>query len=640
MDFNQEQLAAIHSQAPNLLVLAGAGTGKTRTVIGRAQYLLASGVKPQRIAILTFTRRAAAEIENRLRATAGEQARGVIAGTFHRFCLRVMSSRRQWFGFDNLTVMDRDDQLQLMKLVRSRIAGKQTTAPPAAQLLSYYSFARNTNQSPKEYLEKFTDLHKSEVELVQKIFTAYRERKQQNSYFDYDDILHRFAKVLHDDPVVREKVASQYEHFLIDEMQDTNPLQWLILQSLAEYAHLFCVGDDAQSIYAFRGADFRNVHSFNERLPGATTLKLQQNYRSTQPILNLSNWLLGKSKLKYGKKLEAVRGDGFVPKLLEFESEYDEADWVVESIQNRRREGFEWNTNMILCRTAFVARPVEARLIEKKIPYRFVGGVSLLQMAHVRDLLSALRLAINFRDELAWMRFLTLWPRIGEVTASRILGQAVDQTDVNSAVDVVDAATRDRREITDVLRAAVANVDRPAKAIELVAQQLETLLELKYDSWDKRKRDFGLLGELASRHRSLSAFVETYTLDPVSASDTDPDDVEDILTLITVHSAKGTEADVCYVIGAQEGSYPHSRSQGDEDAVEEERRVLYVALTRARDELYITRSLSRGYSFRNKWANPGPSEYFLEVIPGDLVDSSVISHYSRRFKHDDDDVIG
>lgn len=638
MEFNQEQSIAIETEARNVLVLAGAGTGKTRTIIGRARHLLRSGVSPNRIAILTFTRRAAREIEDRLGS--GNSSGGVFSGTFHRFCLRTMSSRRNWFGFDDLTVMDRDDQLQMMRLVRGEVVQKSKAVPQAAELLSRYSFARNTNQSPAEYLEKFTDCTPTEIEVMVKIFRAYRKRKQAGGYFDYDDILHRFAKVMHDDAVVREKVSGGYDHILVDEMQDTNPLQWLILESLASSANLFCVGDDAQSIYAFRGADFKNVHSFEIRLEHAVTLKLEQNYRSTQPILDLANWVLGRSKLAYNKRLNSVRGDGFRPSLLDFDNAFDEAAWVVEHIQKRYREGARWDSNMVLCRTAAASRPFEAQLIEQKIPYQFVGGIGLLQTAHVRDVLAPLRLVINFRDELAWMRYLTQWPRIGEVTASRVLSPVVSARNAVQAFEIAAEQLKNRPEIVELLSGISADGISPSAAIECAADGLEPLLEAKYDGWDKRKKDLVLLMELAKRHRSLSGFVETYTLDPISASEVEEED--DVLTLITVHSAKGTEADACYVVAAHSSNYPHSRSQGDDDSVEEERRVLYVALTRARDELTVTRSPPAHQTFRRSWGVLADGEYFLEMVPPELVGARFVSSSRHRmaFADDEDDVIG
>ncbi|GAB5404091.1 MAG: ATP-dependent helicase [Aureliella sp.] len=640
MEFNTEQQNAIETNSRNVLVLAGAGTGKTRTIIGRAKHLLRTGTPPGRLAIMTFTRRAASEIAHRLSGAAGNASSGVFAGTFHRFCLRIMSSRRKWFGFEDLTVMDRDDQLQMMRIVRGSVVGKAKTVPQAAELLSRYSFARNTNQSPAAYLEKFTDHTPTEIEVIEKIFKAYRKRKRTAGYFDYDDILHRFARVLHDDETVRAKVSSDYDHILVDEMQDTNPLQWLILESLASHANLFCVGDDAQSIYAFRGADFRNVHSFSSRLEDAVTLKLEQNYRSTQPILDVANWLLDRSELDYNKRLRSNRPGGQRPTLLDFDSAFDEARWVVDSVEARYREGFRWESNMILCRTAASSRPIEAQLIEKKIPYRFVGGIGLLQTAHVRDILAPLRLIINYRDELAWIRYLTHWPRIGEVTATRVLTEAVGAKSSVDALAIAREKLPNRPEIFELLDSIADGDISPSVAIERAAEGLEPLLASKYDDWEKRQKDFGLLMELAKRHRTLSGFVETYTLDPVAATEVEEED--DLLTLITVHSAKGTEADVCFVVAAHSSNYPHSRSQGDDEAVEEERRVLYVALTRAREELVISRSPPSHQSYRRSWGVIDSDEYFLERVPSKLVDATFVTTYGQRSFYDDDedDVIG
>ncbi|QDV27169.1 ATP-dependent helicase [Aureliella helgolandensis] len=638
MEFNAEQQTALTSEARNLLVLAGAGTGKTRTIIGRARHLLATGVSPKRIVIVTFTRRAASEIRGRLIKAAGEDAATVVTGTFHNFCLRIMRSRQRWFGFTDLTVMDRDDQLQLMKLARGEIVGKDSSIAKAAQLVSFYSYARNTNQPPRKYLEKFAELDPPAVEIVLKIFAKYKERKLAGSYFDYDDILHRFAKVLHDSDEVRRKVAQQFDHVLVDEMQDTNPLQWLILESLAEYAHLFCVGDDAQSIYAFRGADFKNVHSFNSRLPNSETLKLEQNYRSTQPILDLANWLLEVSDLKYEKRLRAVRGAGDKPQLLDFENEYDEAEWIVGRIMKRHAEGARWDDHMVLCRSAYVARPVEGLLIERKIPYRFVGGIGLLQMAHVRDLLSVLRVAVNYRDELAWMRYLTLWPRIGEVTAAKMVCKIVSTSSSSEAASVLDEAVGKRTEIAEAVHLVARQQRAPSEAIQQLTQNLEPLFETRYENWESRSKDFRLLGKLAAKHQDVATFLETYTLDPMSASEASPSEGDDIVTLITVHSAKGTESKACYVVGVQPGNYPHTRSLDDAEAIEEERRVLYVALTRAEDELVLTRHFSRGPA-RVSWNAPVQTHYFLERLPKTLVDSKSLfgSLYDVSW---DDDYIG
>ncbi|MFN3190704.1 MAG: ATP-dependent helicase [Aureliella sp.] len=625
MDFNKQQQAAIDSDARHMLVLAGAGTGKTRTIIGRAKRLLEDGCEPRRLAVVTFTRRAALEIRQRLTASARPDGGGVVSGTFHNLCLRIMRSKRRWFDFSDQTIMDRDDQLQLMKLVRADIVGKEASLPQSSQLLSYYSYARNTNQSPQKYLAKYSELEPKEIERVLEIFSAYKQRKDTASYLDYDDILHRFAKTLSRNDEIRRKVCTQFDHLLVDEMQDTNPLQWLILQSFAEHCHLFCVGDDAQSIYAFRGADFENVHSFESRLPGAITLKLEENYRSTQEILDLSNWLLDRSSLDYGKQLRAFRGSGERPLLLDFASDFEEAAWIGEAIQDHRRDGMPWSDHMVLCRSAYAARPIEAEFIEQKIPYRFIGGIGLLQMAHVRDLLSLLRTVLNFRDELAWSRFLTLWPRIGEVTAARLIRVIVQQSNSEASIEQLKNSLSGRPEVTDPVARVAAQVSQPEDAIRSAKEGLESVFKQRYSDWDNRKKDIELLERLARNHRSLQAFVEAYTLDPISSTEATPEDdsEEGVVTLITIHSAKGTECRCCFVPCLQPGNYPHSRSLGDEDAVEEERRVLYVALTRAQDQLFLSRHLNQGYGKRS-WFTAHSSQYFFEDLPPGLVASSPI----------------
>ncbi|MEM7474977.1 MAG: ATP-dependent helicase [Planctomycetota bacterium] len=639
MEFNEEQSVAIKSDASNLLVLAGAGTGKTRTIIGRTQRLIQDGVDPARIVIVTFTRRSANELRERLMRSSTTSASRLVTGTFHHLCLRIMSARRKWFGFEGLTIMDRDDQLQLMRLVRGDLVNRDPSIPKAPELINYYSYARNTNQSAKDYLRKFTDLEGPAAETTLKIFEGYRERKRAGGYLDYDDILHRFAKVLHEDEQVRKNVCSRYDHVLVDEMQDTNPLQWLILQSFSQYCKLFCVGDDAQSIYAFRGADFKNVHSFAERVPDGQTLKLKQNYRSTQPILDLANWLLDQSKLKYGKRLESVRGEGHQPLLLDFDSDLDEASWIADAIKERRSDGASWSQHMILCRSAYTARPIEAELIQEKIPYRFIGGMSLLQMAHVRDLLSVLRAVINHQDELAWVRYLTLFSRIGDATASRLVVQLSAAPDIESAQQRLEELLPQRPEIFSLPKQLCVLKDSPSKAVEIAHKHLAKILESKFDNWDSRKRDMVLLENLAKNHRTLSGFLETYTLDPVSATEYAPQEQNDegVVTLITVHSAKGTECEVCFVPAVQPGNYPHSRSLDDEEAVEEERRVLYVALTRAKDELILSRHLSRGYG-RQSWNLAANSSYFLNNLPGRFVQQT--ASFQSSYDYWDDDVIG
>lgn len=628
MDLNDGQRAAAEFAGEHCLVLAGAGTGKTTTIVARVAHLIDQGVDPRRILLLTFTRRAAREMKQRMGRLAGSAGKEVSAGTFHRFCLTFMRRWPKFFGTAAATIIDRDDQVSLMKLARAGKPQFDKLLPKAPVLVNYYSYARNTNQGLPEYLAKFTDMDEPAIEAAKQVISLYGERKRECRYLDYDDILHVFAKTLHRDKKLREKMAGMYDHILVDEMQDTNPLQWLILDAMRCPAKLFCVGDDAQSIYAFRGADFQNVHSFTERIENSEVLKLEVNYRSHQSILDLSNWLLKDSSLDYQKHLTSSRGAGSPPQLIDFDNEFEEADWIAEDLRQRNDGGAAYSDHMILTRTAFGCRAVEAALIENDIPYRFIGGTTLLKSAHVKDLLALLRAIDNRDDQLAWMRFLCLWPRIGEKTAANVIPQLQSAENVAAAADLLAQRFSDKPQLADSIYSVAKKWRSASGAVAAAVKVMTPLLEESYDRWDTRKKDLDLLVRLAASHKDVASFIETYTLDPVTESEAVHDENDDVLTLITVHSAKGTECPVCYIIGLQPGNYPHSRSVGKPEQEEEERRVLYVAMTRSMNELIMTRTMRSGGAFVPHWSRfqsetSGTSSYFLTGVPDDLLHSDI-----------------
>lgn len=585
---NENQRIAATFNGTHALVLAGAGTGKTRTIIARAGYLIHSGVLADRIQVLTFTRRSAKEIVERVKVSLGDRAEGLNASTFHTWCMTLIRKMPKLFGCVGHTVIDRDDQLQIFKRIRGSEKGSQL--PTAAVLCDIYSYARNTRSSLTKTLESHYEGYLHTKEKIANIIRAYEAKKKERHYLDYDDILDVVATVIKQDSTVRDYISQQYDHLLVDEMQDTNPLQWDLLEPLCSRVNLFCVGDDAQSIYGFRGADFRNVHSFSERVPGSVVLRLEQNYRSTQEILDLSNWLLKQSPIQYNKQLVAVRGKGHQPRILDFASEWDEARWVADDISRRRDEGIDWAQHMILTRSAFAARAVETTLLARNIPYIFIGGTKLLESAHIRDTLSLLRIAANPLDELAWMRYLTLWPKVGDVTANNLVDQFPTNTDHNSFIDVLNNDGKLPIECKQAYSNIVAVADNPGEAFTVCKKFLLPILEHTYEKdWNKRRGDFDLVEKLIKRHTSILAFIEEYLLDPVSSSAILRSEDSDVVSIITIHSAKGTEKQTCYVINVSPGSFPSSHSIGSDDDVEEERRVLYVALTRAQNELILTR---------------------------------------------------
>lgn len=591
-ELNPQQHAAATTQAQHCLVLAGAGCGKTKTIVARAAYLIEQGVPANQIQILTFTRRSASEIVARVELALGEQAKGLRASTFHTFCMYLLRRVPKAFGLEQFSIIDRDDQLMMFRLIRGKDDKKNPNQLPKPQeLCDLYSFARNTRQKLSDALEKQHPEYLAFKDQIAKIMQEYETRKRARSFLDYDDILAIVASALDQSEGLVDYVASICKHMLVDEMQDTNPLQWALLEPLKDQVCLFCVGDDAQSIYGFRGADFENIHRFNERVPNAQVFKLEKNYRSTQEILDLSNWLLDQSEIQYDKRLDAYRGEGIKPRMHIFPNEFDEAKWIAIDIKERHYlQGHNWSDHMVLVRSSFAARHIEAACIAANVPYRFIGGMKLLETAHVKDLLSLLRVIANPLDDIAWMRFLTLWNGVGDVGASRLAQQLLLQPEFELIFNQLEQFGRIPVETLLMMKQMMVLKQEVQACVSLGIQAIEAQLAENYKKdWNRRQSDFELVKQLASKHGQLSEFLEEYVLDPVSISEIERQSDTDVVTLITIHSAKGTEQKVCYVANVTAGQYPHARAQGDFDAVEEERRVLYVALTRAQNELILTK---------------------------------------------------
>ncbi|WP_434534017.1 ATP-dependent helicase [Acinetobacter guillouiae] len=632
-ELNPQQKQAATTETKHSLVLAGAGCGKTKTIVARAAYLIDQGIPANQIQILTFTRRSASEIVARVELALGDQAKGLRASTFHTFCMYLLRRVPKAFGLDQFSIIDRDDQLMLFRLIRGKDDKKNPNAlPKPQQLCDLYSFARNTRQKLSLALEKQLPEFLDDKEKIAEIMKEYEIRKRARSFLDYDDILAVVASALAQSDGLADYVAGLCQYMLVDEMQDTNPLQWAILEPLKDKTSLFCVGDDAQSIYGFRGADFENIHHFKERVPDAEIFKLEKNYRSTQEILDFSNWLLDQSSIHYDKKLEAYRGDGIKPRMHVFPNEFDEAKWIAIDIKERHLlEGSAWHDHMVLVRSAFAARHIEAAFIQANVPYRFIGGMKLLETAHVKDLLSLLRVIANPLDDIAWMRFLTLWNGVGDVGASKLAQQLLLDADIEKITEKLEKFGRIPDNTLLIMKQMSVLKTEVEACVKLGVEAILNQLEENYakKDWHKRVGDFDLVKQLASKHTQLSEFLEEYVLDPVSISEIERQSQDDVVTLITIHSAKGTEQKVCYVANVSAGQYPNARAQGNFDEVEEERRVLYVALTRAQNELILTK---QNLSF---WAHTQTDEqgrkiesYFLNDLTRNLC--STETHYRQR----------
>ena len=631
-ELNPQQKQAATTTAQNCLVLAGAGCGKTKTIVARAAYLIDQGLAAQQIQILTFTRRSASEIVTRVEQHMGAQAKGLRASTFHTFCMYLLRRNPRVFGLTQFSIIDRDDQLLMFRLLRGKDKGN--VLPKAAELCDLYSYARNTKTKLSDALvEQLPQALEYKAQIAE-LMKAYEQRKQERNFLDYDDILSIVAVHLQSSPELVQWVTGFCSALLVDEMQDTNPLQWALLQPLVDKVKLFCVGDDAQSIYGFRGADFENIHHFKERVPDAEVLTLEMNYRSTQGILDLSNWLLEQSQIEYDKHLQAYRGKGLKPQLHILSNEFEEANWIIQDLNQRYTQGAAWAEHMVLLRSGFSGRYLEGALIAANIPYRFIGGVKLLESAHVKDVLSLLRVSVNPQDDLAWMRFLTLWDGVGDVGASKLAQELIQLPDIEARCQRLERHGKVPQQAILILMQLDVLQQHVEACIGLALDALNERLENNYKTkdWSRRVKDFDLVKQLARKHSALGEFLEEYVLDPISVSEIDKTPDQDLVTLITIHSAKGAEQKVCYVPHVSPNQYPHARAQGDFDDVEEERRVLYVALTRAEDELILTKQNLNLWS-QDQYDELGRKieSYFLNDLPQHLVDVQIHRDIPRAY---------
>lgn len=628
-DLNSSQYSAATFDNKHCLVLAGAGSGKTKTIIARAIYLILQGVPANRIQILSFTRKSSSEIYERVRlCIGGENSKALNTSTFHTWCLGILRANAKIFGKNNFVILDREDQLQFFRRFRGKHA--KGSFPSAEQILEVYSYTRNIKSSLSNTLKKKLPEFFALKDKIIPIMQMYEQRKNESQYIDYDDILDLVSAAINTYEEVAEYIGKQYDYILVDEMQDTNPLQWSLLEPLSKYCTLFCVGDDAQSIYGFRGADFKIIHSFSEHIPSSTILKLEDNYRSTQEILDLANWLINKSPLNYDKNLKSVRGKGKKPCIHEFENEITQGRFVAENIEKRKEQGDSFSNSLILVRSMYSARSIETVLIQKNIPYQVFGGMKFLEAAHIKDVLSLLRIIANNKDEIAWMRYLLLWEGIGDVSASFIIDAVILENNIESSISILETEKdkyKNNTNVVECIKQVIKKKHEPSVAVKLAVEVLFNRLSIIYknEQWEKRKNDFSSLEHLAEKYNTLEEFIDSCIVDPMAVGVLNISDTTDKVTISTIHSAKGLECDNCYVVDVSEGVYPNSLSIESLDDIEEERRVLYVALTRAKNELIITRVNKSNFMFDKKDDKGNLLEmYFLNGLPKSLAD--IVNH--------------
>ncbi len=609
---NAEQRRAVEHGAPALadaqplLIVAGAGSGKTNTLAHRVAHLIINGADPRRILLLTFSRRAAAEMSRRVeRITAAAMRERAVAmtdaitwsGTFHAVGARLLREYAERIGIDRaFTIHDREDSGDLLNLIRHDLGYSKTEKrfPTKGTCLAIYSRAVNAESALDEVLAScFPWCAEWQAEL-RALFATYVEAKQRQHVLDYDDLLLYWAHMMAE-PAIAADVSSRFDHVLVDEYQDTNRLQAAILLALKPDGRgLTVVGDDAQSIYSFRAATVRNILDFPGQFsPRAEVITLERNYRSTQPILAAANAVIELAAERFTKNLRSDRVSAERPQLVSVADEANQARYVVDKVLENRESGMALKAQAILFRASHHSGPLEVELTRRNIPFVKFGGLKFLEAAHIKDVLAFLRFAENPRDRVAGFRVMLLLPGVGPATAARALDCAAGDGDAGRSLAAFKppAAALPHWPAFVEARQLVRGraVGWPAE-LDLVRQWYEPHLERIHDDAALRQADLLQLAQIAQGYPSRERFLTELTLDPPDATSDEagmPLLDEDYLILSTIHSAKGQEWKSVFVLNTVDGCLPADLSTGSKGEIEEERRLLYVAMTRAKDHLHL-----------------------------------------------------
>ncbi len=601
---NLAQRRAVEHGAPPLLVIAGAGSGKTSTLAHRVAHLIVGGADPRRILLMTFSRRAASEMIHRVgriaRAALGDRAEPLIgaltwAGTFHGIGARLVREHAEAIGLDPaFTIHDREDSADLMNLVRHGLGFSKTKTrfPTKGTCLAVYSRCVNAEAPIEAVLAKSFPWCIAWAAELKQLFSGYVEAKQRQNVLDYDDLLLYWAQMM-EDSLLAAEIGGGFDHVLIDEYQDTNRLQSRILLALKPDGRgLTVVGDDAQAIYSFRAATVRNILEFPENFaPPARIVTLDRNYRSTAPILAAANGVIGLASERFTKNLWSDRRSGRRPEIVAVRSEMDQARYIAEKVLENREAGALLKQQAVLFRTSHHSGPLEVELVRRNIPFVKFGGLKFLEAAHVKDLLALLRFVENPRDRMAGFRVLQLLPGVGPGTAARVLDRLADAADPFAALAESSAPPRAGEDWGTFVQ-AVADLRERAWPADLFRARswYEPHLERLHEDAAMRRADLLQLEQIASGYPSRERFLTELTLDPPDATSDEagaPHRDEDFLILSTIHSAKGREWKSVFVLNVVDGCIPSDLGTGQADEIEEERRLLYVAMTRAKDELSL-----------------------------------------------------
>jgi DNA helicase-2/ATP-dependent DNA helicase PcrA len=629
-ELNAEQFRVVAGIGGPTLVLAGAGSGKTRTITYRVAWLLEHGVPTDRMLLLTFTNKAAKEMMVRVEGLLKAYPSGLWSGTFHSVANRMLRMYGSQTGFgSDFSILDEDDANDLMKMCikELKIDTKAKRFPSAGVLRSYISYSANARIPLKEVVESRAQHFGAIFPEIQMVAERYASAKRTARSMDFDDLLLQLLILLQENQMVRDQLANRFQFILVDEFQDTNVIQADIVDILASvHRNVLVVGDDAQSIYSFRAAEIRNILDFPKRYQDAQTFRLVTNYRSTPEILAVANAVIANNSEQFEKELISARTSGEKPNVVPTSDAREEGQYIVEQILGLIDEGIELKNIAVLFRAAFHSQAVEFELMKHAIPYEYRGGMKFFERAHIKDTVAHLRLLRNGRDVVAWLRSLQIQPGLGLTTSQKIAEEMAQYESARDALNVPPKlsvrAAEGFRHTSAILRAMLA-APIPANAVRAFASHdsYRLYLEAEYPNYRERLDDLEQLAVFAEQYQNLGDFLDAMTLagdfsGRIENTEADSgrrasDESDNKLILSTIHQAKGLEWDAVFVIHCAGGMFPSDRSMGEHNGLEEERRLFYVAATRARSKLYFTYPLSTGFESIDI-REPSP---FIQEIP-------------------------
>ena len=632
-ELNPSQFEAVTTTEGSLLIIAGAGSGKTRTLTYRVARLVELGVAPGAILLLTFTRKASMEMLQRASNLLDNRCARVSGGTFHSFANSILRRYPQEAGFESgFTIIDRTDSESLIGMLRkeNKLVSKFHSFPRKKTLADIFGKVVNKVLSIEEVVNNDYPHFCTGIEEINNLHKEYNIRKIKHNFLDYDDLLTYLNRLLSNDHEICEKIASNYHYIMVDEYQDTNKIQASILYLLAESRkNIMVVGDDSQCIYAFRGANFKNIMTFPKKFPETKIIKLEENYRSVQPILNLTNHIIERAADKYTKSLFTRRKGGILPVLTSTKDENTQSLFIVKTIKELYQKGTPLNQIAILFRAGFHSFDLEVELSKAKIPFIKVGGFKFMETAHIKDIIAHLKVIHNPNDRVSWHRILLLLDKIGPKTADNIFNLIMEKDAGIAGFNFISPKPGIENRITG-LKNLFTQICSSRKTIammgEMIIKYYTPVLEKKYDNYPKRAKDLEHLAGIMERYDNLETFLADMSLEPPNTSmdDTFTADYSgnERLVLSTIHSAKGLEWHTVFIIWTLDGRFPSLHALNNPESLEEERRLMYVASTRAKEKLFFVHP-TYIYDRSSSMILNDPS-CFIDVLPETILEKNRI----------------